>query len=542
MTDEPWLTPASFAQERIWIAGQLDPDSTVYNVPAWLPLPTSSVPAAIAALQQVVQRHEILRTALQVGADGELRQAVYRELAGGLEHLAVDVLDLRELSGPDREREITGRSRQLAAEPFRLDQPPLWRAQLAYVPDGLLLLFVGHHTIYDAPSLTNLKQELSELLTASQEHREPKLPDLPIQYADYAAWERSQHAEGAMATDIAYWRERLAGAPASHRVPTDRPRPRSVSYAGGAVHLSLAEFVPAVDELARRAAATPAMVLLAAYQAVLARLSGTGDVVVGMPLSQRPLPELQPVLGTFVNVLVLRTRLGDDDLTFEQLLLRVRETMLEALEHQGVPFQKLVEVLAPPRVPGAAPFYQLGFDFVPLIAEDDHDISVADLTFETSGTVSRLEYRADLFDRETVEQIGDQLVSFLADALAAPGKRLAELGKPVTTAVNTAALAEQSVEPPGEQSGIGLGGPPQGDAEELVASTFASVLDVTAIRRGDDFFDLGGHSLLATKVAARLSAVLDTHVPIRLLFDHPTVATFAGAIEELLTAELEGPQ
>ena len=532
MTDEAWLTPASFAQERIWLAGQLDPDSTVYNVPSLSPLPTGSAADVVTALLHVVQRHEVLRTALRVGADGTLHQAVHAELPGGLADLASTVVDLRDRPAPDRDREIADLLRRMAAVAFRLDEAPLWRCRLARVPDGLLLLIVAHHAVYDAPTLTNLRQELVELLTAAAEGREPKLPDLPIQYADYAAWERSQHADGAMAADIAYWKDRLAGAPASHGLATGRPRPHSVSYAGGAVHLPTAALMPAIEALARAAAATPAMVLLAAYQAVVARLSGSDDIVVGMPLARRPLPELQPLLGMFVNVLVLRTRVADE-LTFQQLVQRVRETMLEAYEHEGVPFQKLVEVLAPPRVPGAPPFYQLGFDFVPLNAEDDHDTAVADLTFETSGTVSRLEYRADVFDRETVEQIAQHLISFLTDALAAPGKRLVELGPPVTEPVPA---AEPSIGP----RPIGSGGPPRGDAEELVASTFASVLDVSDVGRGDDFFELGGHSLLATKVAARLSAALEAHVSIRLLFDNPTVETFAVAIEKLLTAEMEG--
>src|SRR5690606_38819645 len=211
-----------------------------------------------------------------------------------------------------------------AWQPFTLDKPPLWRARLVRMRDDLhRIVLIVHHAVFDARSGVIFSRELEEIHAALGEGREPDLPELPIQYADYAAWQREHLAGGVLDAQLGYWRERLAGLPGDTGLPTDRPRPAGRGHAGDEYTASLpGPLVERLEQLGRRRGATLFMVLLAAFKALLARWGGRDDVVVGSPVAGRDLPEFEPVIGMFVNTLVLRTDLSGDP-SFGELLDRV---------------------------------------------------------------------------------------------------------------------------------------------------------------------------------------------------------------------------
>jgi amino acid adenylation domain-containing protein len=410
-----WAFPASYAQERVWLANQLDPNSPVYNVSRPLDLPAGlTVEQACAVLGQVVARHEALRTHLRLD-DDTLVQVVR---AAEPVHLAVvDGADVMELAG------------ELARQPIPLDQPPLWRAKLLRSADVLTLLFVAHHAVFDSHSVVAFVAEVDELAEAVLAGREPNLPKLEIQYADFAAWQRDQLAGEELDRQLDFWREKLAGAPSVIGLPTDRPRPPRLGFAGDEVWFDMpAGLLDLVGETGTRHAATPQMVLLTAYTALLARLSGSDDVVIGVSTAGRDLPELLPLIGMFVNPVALRVDVSGDP-TFAELLGRVRAALLDAMEHWHTPFQKIVEVVAPQRDQSVQPVFQVAFNYIPDSGFDKITLGTTkdDLAFDVTAGQSRLLYRTDLFDRATAESIVDRYLRVLTAGVAEPARLVADL-------------------------------------------------------------------------------------------------------------------
>ncbi|MDQ3790085.1 MAG: condensation domain-containing protein, partial [Actinomycetota bacterium] len=344
---QEWTFPASYAQERVWLANQLDPDSPVYNVslPETLPAGTT-VEQAVDALRQVVARHEALRTHLR--ADGDALVQVVR----AAEPFDLEVVDLTDATDPQARAFAV--AEEQARTPIPLDQAPLWRAKVARLPgDRVALLFVAHHAVFDSHSILALRAELLELCQAAVDGREPRLPELAIQYADYSAWQRDQLAD--LDQQLAFWREQLTGAPPVIGLPTDRPRPTRPTFDGDEVWFDMPDGLPGrIADLGRQASATPQMVLLSAYAALLSRLSGSDDVVLGLSTSGRDLPELAPLIGMFVNPVALRVDVSGHP-TFAELLTRVRGALLDVMEHWHTPFQKIVEQIAPQRDPAVQP-------------------------------------------------------------------------------------------------------------------------------------------------------------------------------------------
>ncbi|MEZ7128895.1 amino acid adenylation domain-containing protein [Nonomuraea sp. AD125B] len=427
--------PASFAQERLWFLARLDPGAPAYHINAVIELPERDDPDRCERmLRELVRRHETLRTALAV-EDGELVQVVQVELP-----VALPRTDLRGLPPERAEREFGALARELARRPFALERAPLWRAHLVRMPGGAAqrLVFVVHHAVFDARSATNFAAELEELDAAWAEGRPPRLPELPVQYADYAAWQREHLAGGVLAAQLGHWRDRLAGLPADLGLPTDRPRPAVRGHAGAEHHLALpAGLTGALEALARRRGATLFMVLLAGLKAVLSRYAGQHDVVVGTPVAGRELPEFEPLLGMFVNTLVLRTDLGGDP-EFGELLDRVRETVLDALDHAEAPFDRLVEALQPVRDTSRTPLYQVGFNLLPMSTRGQFPNGTAQLDLNVDvvrtadGAGVYFEYSTELFDAATIARLAEAYQLVLEAAAADPGTRLSEL--PLMTA------------------------------------------------------------------------------------------------------------
>ncbi|MFI6330022.1 amino acid adenylation domain-containing protein [Micromonospora chersina] len=421
---QEWTFPASFAQERVWMANQLDAGSPVFNVSIPWRFPAGvDVDTATDVVNRVVARHEALRTHLRED-DGALVQVVRAH-----EPVPLPTTDLRHL--PESERlaafeEIRG---ELARTPIPLDTPPLWRARLVRVGDSWALVFVVHHAVFDSHSAVLFHAELAAFCAAAQAGAEPAVPELPIQYADFAVWQRDQLAGAELDRQLAFWTGHLAGAPPVTNLPLDRPRPAQLGFAGDEVRFDLPDgLLDRVGRLAAGAAATPYMVLLAGFAALLSRISGDSDVVVGVSTAGRDTPELAPLIGMFVNPVALRCDVSGDS-SFAALLGRVRDGLVDAMEHGQTPFQKIVEAVDPQRDPSVQPIFQTALNYIPDSGLDPVELGTTkdDLAFDITAGECRLVYRTALFDRATAETVVRRYVALLTAAVADPERTVAAL-------------------------------------------------------------------------------------------------------------------
>ena len=347
--------PLSFAQQRLWFLQRFEPDSAAYNIPFGARLKgVLDVPALRQALRAIVSRHECLRTTF-VEVDEVPMQVVQGDFSVPL--------PLTDLSGlPEVERELRRLAGQEARTPFNLERGPLLRAQLLRVdPEEHVLLLTVHHIVSDGWSMGVLLKELAALYRAGVAGAPSPLPELPLQYADYAEWQRRQLRSDKLERQLAYWVQRLAGAPPVLELPTERPRSETTSGRGSRATLSLSRrLTDDLKEASRREGVTLFMTLLAAFKILLARYSGQDDIVVGTPIAGRSHTELEGLIGCFLNTLVLRTDLSGEP-TFRELVARVRETALGAYANQELPFERLVEELQPARSLGHNPLFQVLF-------------------------------------------------------------------------------------------------------------------------------------------------------------------------------------
>jgi amino acid adenylation domain-containing protein len=420
-----WTFPASYAQERIWIANQLDAASPVYNVSNIWSFPEGvTVAQANRIVGDIIARHESLRTRLH--ADGGTLEQVVQTV----EPVELEVVDLRDLPEAQRRPRFDEILAELARTPIPVDTAPLWRARLVRMADTRVILqFVVHHAVFDARSAVLLSGELAALGTAALTGAPADLPDLPIQYADFAVWQRDQFTGTELERQLGFWRDRLAGAPAATTLPLDRPRPAQLGYAGDEVHFALPDgLLDRVGRLATGSTATPFMVLLAAFTALLHRTTGDDDLVVGVSTAGRDNPELAPLIGMFVNPVALRCDLAGDP-TFAELVARTRDGLVDAMEHGQTPFQRIVEAVAPQRDPSVQPLFQTAFNFIPDSGLDAVALGTTkdDLAFDITATTSRLLYRTALFDRGTAEAVVARYVRLLDVAVAEPGTRISAL-------------------------------------------------------------------------------------------------------------------
>ena len=430
--------PLSFAQERLWVLDRLAPGSPAYNVPALLALGGALDRGALAAaLAALVRRHEALRTTFALRGDRPVQVVAAAAAAPG----ALPVIDLAALPPARAAREARRWAAAEARRAFDLARGPLLRPTLVReTPDRHRLLLDLHHIVVDGWSLGILARELQRLYAAARGGTEAVLPALPVQYADYAVWQRAALSGGRLAALLAYWRGRLAPGPtplAPLDLPADRPRPAVQSFRGGRRQRALAaDLSPALGRLARRQGATAFMTLLAAFFALLHRLTGEARIAVGSPVANRPRPELEGVVGLFLNTLVLDADLGDDP-AFAALLDRVRETALGAYAHQEMPFERLVAELRPERDLARAPLVSVlftldqtpappaaaaGLTWEPLAVESEaakFDLALV-ARQDGDGLLAGWSYSADLLDASSVERLARHFERLLASALAAP--------------------------------------------------------------------------------------------------------------------------
>ncbi|MET0398422.1 MAG: amino acid adenylation domain-containing protein, partial [Longimicrobiaceae bacterium] len=431
----PRRFPLSFSQERLWFLHRMDPASPVYNIPVVLRLSGRLDAGSLErALSAVVWRHETLRTFF-AEADGVAVQVVQ-----GAADVRLPVADLSVLGRERAEARAARLAAEEAARPFDLAAGPVFRASLLRLAAGEhLLLLTLHHVAGDAWSVGILLDELAAA------YRGAPMAELPVQFGDFAAWQRGRLSGEGLDAQLAWWRGHLAGAPAALDLPTDRPRPREQSHRGASHSFAVpAEVAAAVHALARREGATPFMVLLAAWQTLLARWSGQDDVVVGSPIAGRTRAETEGLVGFFVNTLALRTELSGRP-SFREVVARAREAALGAYAHQELPFERLVEALGAERDAGRNPVFQAMFALqnTPGAAElemggvrarvEEPESATAkfDLTLAMvergGGLDAVLEYAADLFDRATIERMAAQLVVLLRSATSDPDRPAAGL-------------------------------------------------------------------------------------------------------------------
>ncbi|WNG36167.1 amino acid adenylation domain-containing protein [Archangium violaceum] len=437
-TDE---RPLSFAQQRLWFLDQLEPNSPFYNIPSATRLSGPlDIEALRRAFEELVRRHESLRTTFFISEGGLPAQAIAASLT-----VPLDVLDLQDVPASEREPRARELARQEALRPFNLAQGPLVRTSLLRLaPDDHVLLVTQHHIVSDGWSMGVLVREVAALYAAFASGRQPALPPLPMQYADFALWQRSWLQGEVLDTQLRYWKQQLSGAPAHLELPTDKPRPSNQTYRGAQHSFLLPPSLSqALATTSARYGVSPFMTLLAAFQVLLHRYSGQDDLSVGSPIAGRRNTELEGLIGFFVNTLVLRSRISAEA-SFRELLLQVRDTTLAAYEHQDLPFEKLVEQLHVQRDPSRPPVFQVMFALqnmpVPELTlgglklsplELDSGVSKFDLSLFMQETPRGLrgffEYNTDLFEPATITQMAEHLRVLLSAVVAHPETRLSEL-------------------------------------------------------------------------------------------------------------------
>jgi amino acid adenylation domain-containing protein len=434
------VVPLSHGQERIWFLEQLGLGGPAYNIAAALRLGgTLDVRALEHSFGEVIRRHEILRTTFEI-VEGAVVQVIHESRA-----FHVEVSDLSRLHEADREAEVQHLASDDASLPFDLTVGPLLRVRLIRLGTTSHVVLVNmHHIISDGWSINVLIREVSSLYASFAGGDAFPLPELPLQYGDYCRWQRDWSKGGSLASQVAYWKGRLAGAPAALELPIDHQRPVIQSLAGAAKSFSVSEELTSrVTDLGRLEGVTTYMVLLAAFSVLLSRYCGQEDVVIGTPIAGRRYRELEGLIGLFLNLLVLRTDLSGRP-TFRELLRRVKETTLSAYAHQDLPYEKLVQELRPARDLSRQPLVQVLFAFqnvpeetlqLPGLAVSrvnvDHVLARFDLSFYVyqmgSGLQVHVEYAAALFDHQTIQRFVDSFLTLLEGATAEPDCRVSLL-------------------------------------------------------------------------------------------------------------------
>ncbi len=524
--------PLSFAQERLWFLDRLEGASPVYNVPAVLRLSGRLRPDALAtACREIVRRHEVLRT--RFAEEGGRPVQVIAQSCD----LPWVEIDLRSLPAPAAEARAVATAE--ARRPFALATGPLVRLRLLRLgEEEHVLVLVLHHIVSDAWSMGVLVRELGVLYPAAVSGARSPLPALPVQYADYARWQRELLAGGGLEDQLAWWRQRLAHLPDVLELPTDRPRTAALRRRGGTVRLALpAGLAAALRNLGRRSEATLFMTLLAGFQALLARYTGGDEAPVGSPVAGRTRVETEGLIGFFVNTLVLRTDLAGDP-SFTELLGRARETTLGAYDRQEVPFERLVEELAPRRDLRHTPLFQVMLAFqntppaplaLPGLWLEPMAIETGTAKFdlmltmweEGEGLAAVLEHDCDLFDPVTAQRIAGHLGVLLAGAVAAPARRLGEL--PLLGAAETHQLAREWSAPPA--TAPAALGP---CLHELVAARAAATPEALAVVCAGEELTYGRLDRLANGLALRLrTSGVGPEVRVALLLDRSAAAVVA---------------
>ena len=434
----PANLPLSFAQQSLWFLHRLQPENVSDHLQIGFHIRGQlQIEVLKKSLAEIMSRHEVLRTSFPE-MDGKPVQVIHPELS-----LNMQSQNLKILGKAERDEKIQHIARKEAREPFNLEHGPLWRAKLVRLPDDAhIFLVTMHHIITDGWSFDLFYHELEKLYGAFSSAIPSPLKDLPVQYADYACWQRQWMQNQALETQIAYWEHQLAGSSLVLELPTDRPRPPVQSYGGAKRYMKFSnDLFQGIKALSQNEGCTVFMVLMAAFQLLLYRYTQKEDIIIGVPVADRNLPELQKLIGLFLNMVVMRTDLsGNPD--FRSLLARVRNVSLEAFAHQDLPFEKLVEVLQPDRDLSRNPLFQIMFQYSPQGSLNLPGLSVEgiyldsgtaqfDLSlhlYDTEGGLRGFfEYSTDLFDASTIDRMAGHFQTVLEGIVADPGMRSSDV-------------------------------------------------------------------------------------------------------------------
>ncbi|MBY0273555.1 MAG: amino acid adenylation domain-containing protein, partial [Alphaproteobacteria bacterium] len=410
--------PLSFAQQRLWFIDQLLPNSNLYNVPIALRLRGKlNIEALEKAFSSLVERHEILRTHFTASDDGQAYQVI--EEAHEIRLIKEDFSHIHDV---EQERCLKEEAEKEASQPFDLSQGPLLRVRVLHLgKEDYALLITLHHIVIDAWSLGIFFRELGGYYESYTDGKALSIERLPIQYKDFAVWQRNWLQGEELEKQLHYWQNRLEGAPDQIKLPTDRPRPKEMSYRGGLYRGKIeGSVVKRLRALAQEKNCSLFMVLLAAFQVLLHRYSGQDDIVVGSPVANRHYKEIEGLIGFFVNTLAYRSFYTENQ-NFEDYLLQTRNSTLSAYEHQDVPFEQLVDYLKIEREPNRNPIFQVLFGFQQAQSMKLNNLNINSVNlghyiskFDLSVTAVEdkedvvwfeCEYSEDLFNEKTIAQL-----------------------------------------------------------------------------------------------------------------------------------------
>src|SRR5215216_339771 len=431
--------PLSFAQQRLWFLNQWQPNTAVYNIPIFVRLHGRlDITALEQTLNEIIRRHESLRTTFVLN-EGRPFQIVAPSL-----HLTLQVTDLSHLTEAEREAEARRLALEESQRPFNLEQGPLLRAGLLRLDEeDHVALLTMHHIISDAWSRGVLINEVTALYDAFSKNQPSPLSELPLQYADFAVWQREWLQGEVLEEQLAYWRKQLAGLEVLE-LPTDRPRPSVQSFRGVQHMFAVPRpLVERLQDLSMREGVTLFMTLSAAFKILLSRYSGQQNISIGTPIANRNRAEFDRLIGFFINTLVLRTDLSGDP-TVRELLQRERDVALGAYAHQDIPFEKLVDELQPNRNLSHTPLFQVMFALqnVPREALDLPELNLTsfgvelttakfDLTLmmedTAQGLFGALEYNTDLFDATTIARMANHFERLLTAMVSNSDERISRL-------------------------------------------------------------------------------------------------------------------
>ena len=541
---------ASFWQEQMWYLEQLSPNLPTYNVPFRFNLQgTLDVTALTAALNEIERRHESLRTSI------ELRQGKIVQVILPVRDMKLSVTDLSGEEDPDQAADEY--AKEFMQTCFNLAEGPLYRVHLLKLDKAgqkHVLLWVGSHAIADGWSLSVIVRELISLYGSFSRGEESSLDELPIQFGDFSIWQRESLTGEAYDKLLDYWREQLKDCEPLC-VETDLPRPAIQSMRGDTCCFVISrQTADELGKIGKHYGVTPFIILLAIYQLLLVSRTGQKECVIGTGITGRTKSELEALIGSFVNIIVIRSDMSGDP-TFTELLERVRNVTLDAIAHQELTFGKLIQELAPQRDNSRPPLCQTMFLYgsTPLLEHDvklTPDLSVSwdgvstptvKFDFELAideqpdGLYGRLEYCIDLFRKETAEALCKDFVQIVEAIVKRPDMRLSELcpmvyKKPATaknTSSNTVHTDKAAVAPE-EYSKEEMT-----STEAVIVKAWSDALGAKQIKRTDEFFSIGGHSVMAAQMVALFREQFDVDLTLQLFLENTTVYALAKVIDDL---------
>jgi thioesterase domain-containing protein/acyl carrier protein len=534
---EQFEFPCSLAQQRFWVLDQLTPGEPCYNIAVrWKLLGRLDAGLAERAFQLMVERHEVLRTTFR-SADGEPVQVVAPNVS-----ITVPVVDVRQFPEAQREKEAERVTLEVAKKKFDLTTSPLVRATLLrFHEEEHIILVTVHHIVADGWSIGIMAQEFGDFYQALAEQREPNLPELSIQYADFAIWQQEWLQSEALAAQTVYWKQKLTGLKPLEIEP-DFPRPAIQTSNGTITSVLLPrELTDAVKEFSNQQGVTLYTTALAAFKMLLRHCSGQSDIAVGTQVAGRNQVELENLVGVFINTLLLRSEVTGD-LKFIDLLRRVDDTVTEAIANQETPFERLVELLRPKRDLSRNPLFGINFIYQRAFIKnrDFAGISLIDIPSRSPGAIYDLnffmveriegwrwscEYNTDLYSAQTVQRMLASFQDFLRAIVENPERKVSEfqLSEAQGQVANQVAVNRKQA---------------RASVEAELTKIWETLLVTSPISKNDDFFELGGHSLLATRLLSRIEKSFDKKITLATLFQSSTIQQLATV---LLGGETGGP-